>query len=144
MDTQLREIAGVYKDEVTLLSRVCQYCYQCLAEFDFVEQELVENSRMRFYGTVKFNGYIVGKGYGGNKKQVKCVASRLALMNLVPTLYRQWKNKLEPQGSPSLTDKKPEVESIAPAANVTMAERNNPSSLTITPEQCQKENFDSH
>ena len=68
MDTQLREIAGVYKDEVTLLSRVCQYCYQCLAEFDFVEQELVENSRMRFYGTVKFNGYIVGKGYGGNKK----------------------------------------------------------------------------
>ena len=43
---------------------------------------------MRFYGTLKFNGYTVGKGYGSNKKQVKQVAARLALMNLVPTLYR--------------------------------------------------------
>ena len=91
MSTDLSEICGSYKDEVSLLSRVSQYCYQCLAEFDFVEQELVNNNRMRFYGTLKLNGYIVGKGYGGNKKQVKCVASRLALMNLVPTLYRQWK-----------------------------------------------------
>ena len=60
---------------------------------------------MRFYGTLKFNGYTVGKGYGSNKKQVKQVAARLALMNLVPTLYRQWKLRQEPQGSPSLTDK---------------------------------------
>ena len=36
MATELREICGVYKDEVTLLSRVSQYCYQCLGEFDFV------------------------------------------------------------------------------------------------------------
>jgi dsRNA-specific ribonuclease len=43
---------------------------------------------MRFFGTLKFNGYLVGKGYGSNKKQVKSVASKLALMNLVPSLYR--------------------------------------------------------
>lgn len=59
---------------------------------------------MRFYGTLKFNGYIVGKGYGSNKKQVKQVAARVALMNLVPRLYRQWKSQREPQGSPSLTE----------------------------------------
>ena len=46
---------------------------------------------MRFFGTLKFNGYVVGKGYGSNKKQVKQVAARVALMNLVPTLYKQWK-----------------------------------------------------
>lgn len=60
---------------------------------------------MRFYGTLKFNGYVVGKGYGSNKKQVKQVASRVALMNLVPTLYREWKKQQEPQGSPALTEK---------------------------------------
>ena len=59
---------------------------------------------MRFYGTLKFNGYIVGKGYGSNKKQVKQVAARVALMNLVPKLYRQWKSQREPQGSPSLSE----------------------------------------
>ncbi len=52
------------------------------------EQEMVDNPKMRFYGTLKFNGYIVGKGYGSNKKQVKQVAARVALMNLVPKLYR--------------------------------------------------------
>ena len=36
MDTELKEIAGVYKDEVTLLSRISMYCYQCIGEFDFV------------------------------------------------------------------------------------------------------------
>lgn len=36
MHTELKEIAGTYKDEVTLLSRISQYCYQCIAEFDFV------------------------------------------------------------------------------------------------------------
>jgi len=36
MMTQLKEIAGTYKDEVTLLSRVSQYCYQCLGDFEFV------------------------------------------------------------------------------------------------------------
>ena len=101
----MKEINGIYKDEVTLLSRVSQYCYQCIGEFDFVEQELVDNPRMRFFGTLKFNGFIVGKGYGGNKKQVKQVAARLALMNLVPTLYREWKKQLEPEGSPSITEK---------------------------------------
>jgi len=58
---------------------------------------------MRFFGTLKFNGYLVGKGYGSNKKQVKSVAARLALMNLVPTLYRQWKKQNEPEGSPSVS-----------------------------------------
>ena len=101
----MKEIAGVYKDEVTLLSRISQYCYQCIGEFDFVEQEQTDNPRMRFYGTLKFNGFTVGKGYGCNKKQVKQVASRLALMNLVPTLYKQWKQTLEPDGSPSITEK---------------------------------------
>ena len=105
MDTQMKEIAGAYKDEVSLLSRISQYCYQCLGEFDFVEQELIDNPRMRFYGTLKFNGFTVGKGYGSNKKQVKQVAARLALMNLVPTLYRQWKHQLEPEGSPSVSEK---------------------------------------
>ena len=27
MDTQMKEIAGAYKDEVSLLSRISQYCY---------------------------------------------------------------------------------------------------------------------
>lgn len=36
MATELKEISGKYTDEVTLLSRVSQYCYQCLGEFDFV------------------------------------------------------------------------------------------------------------
>ena len=63
----------------------------------------MDNPRMRFYGTLKFNGYVVGKGYGANKKQVKQVAARVALMNLVPSLYREWKALHEPQGSPSLS-----------------------------------------
>ena len=71
METKLKEIAGNYKDEVSLLSRVSQYCYQCIGEFDFVEQEIFNNPKMRFFGTLKFNGFIVGKGYGSNKKQVK-------------------------------------------------------------------------
>ena len=69
---------------------------------------------MRFYGTLKLNGYLVGKGYGSNKKVVKNVAARLALSNLTPTLYNQWKaarggsvrgsdSECEEQ-SPSLTD----------------------------------------
>ena len=59
---------------------------------------------MRFYGTLRFNGYVVGKGYGCNKKQVKQVASRVALMNLVPSLYREWKRQQEPHGSPALSE----------------------------------------
>ena len=46
---------------------------------------------MRFYGTLKLNGYLVGKGYGSNKRVVKNVAARLALINLTPTLFEQWK-----------------------------------------------------
>lgn len=68
------------------------------------EQEEVDNPRMRFFGTLKFNGYTVGKGYGSNKKQVKHVAAKLALMNLVPTLYRQWKQSLNLGVSPQLTE----------------------------------------
>ena len=34
--TELKEIAGAYKDEVSLLSRISQYCYQCMCDFDFV------------------------------------------------------------------------------------------------------------
>lgn len=64
---------------------------------------MVDNPKMRFFGTLKFNGYVVGKGYGSNKKQVKQVASRVALMNLVPTMYRQWKATMEPHGSPAVT-----------------------------------------
>ena len=56
------------------------------------EQETAENQKMRFFGKLRFNGYVVGQGYGSNKKQVKQVAARVALMNLVPTLYKQWKN----------------------------------------------------
>ena len=48
---------------------------------------------MRFYGTLKLNGWLVGKGYGCNKKIVKNVAARLALQSVVPTLYQQWKQK---------------------------------------------------
>jgi len=71
---------------------------------------------MRFFGTLKFNGYVVGKGYGSNKKQVKQVASRLALMNLVPTLYRQWKAQMEPHGSPDVsTTEKASLESSSPS-----------------------------
>ena len=69
---------------------------------------------MRFYGTLKLNGYLVGKGYGSNKKVVKNVSARLALSNLTPTLYNQWKasrggsirgsdSECDEQ-SPSLTD----------------------------------------
>jgi len=45
---------------------------------------------MRFFGTLKMNDYVVGKGYGGNKKQAKNVAARLSLQNLAPTLFEQW------------------------------------------------------
>ena len=62
-----------------------------MPEFDFQEEERQDNPRMRFYGTLKLNGYLVGKGYGSNKKVVKNVAARLALINLTPTLYDQWK-----------------------------------------------------
>ena len=36
MLTEIKEIAGNYKDEVTLLARVSQYCYQCIADFEFM------------------------------------------------------------------------------------------------------------
>lgn len=81
-----------------------------LTERECREQEQVDNPKMRFYGTLKFNGYIVGKGYGSNKKQVKSVAARLALMNLVPTLYCEWKAKMEPDGSPSVSSQSKSTE----------------------------------
>ena len=82
---------------------------------------------MRFYGTLKLNGFLVGKGYGSNKKMVKNVAARLALMNLTPTLYEQWKaqrgGSAQPDSSSdseqkmtsSLTDILEEVIGDAPA-----------------------------
>ena len=98
---------------------------------------------MRFYGTLKFNGYVVGKGYGSNKKQVKSVAARVALMNLVPSLYRQWKAKLEPHGSPPLTE---EARSSGPSAHSSV-EKRSLSHFSATPEQLangreQKENIE--
>ena len=36
MATELKEIAGNYKDEVTLLSRVSQFCYQCMGDYEFM------------------------------------------------------------------------------------------------------------
>ena len=48
---------------------------------------------MRFFGTLKLNGFLVGKGYGNNKRVVKNVAARIALMTLTPTLFKQWKSQ---------------------------------------------------
>jgi hypothetical protein len=45
---------------------------------------------MRFYGTLSLNGKVVGKGFGNSKKQVKFVATRLALQNIAPGLLHQW------------------------------------------------------
>ena len=61
----------------------------------YVEQEECNNPYMRFYGTLSLNGRVVGKGFGSNKKQVKFVASRLALQNIAPTLYKEWKATLK-------------------------------------------------
>ena len=88
---ELKEVAGTYPDEVSLLCKVGTQFFQAVPEFDFKEEELVDNPKMRFYGTLKLNGFLVGKGYGCNKKVVKNVAARLALMNLTPTLFKQWK-----------------------------------------------------
>jgi hypothetical protein len=52
---------------------------------------------MRFFASLKLNQYEVGKGYGSNKKNAKNVAARLALTNLVPTLYSQWQKKNDPK-----------------------------------------------
>ena len=59
-----------------------------MPEFDFKEEELQNNPKMRFFGTLKLNGFLVGKGYGNNKRIVKNVAARLALMSLTPTLFK--------------------------------------------------------
>jgi len=45
---------------------------------------------MRYYASLKLNGYEVGKGYGSSKKHAKNVAARLSLINLTPTLHNQW------------------------------------------------------
>ena len=84
---QLKDIAGTFPDEVSLLCNMSIKFFQAVPEFDFREEERQDNPRMRFYGTLKLNGYLVGKGYGSNKKMVKNVAARLALSNLTPTLY---------------------------------------------------------
>jgi hypothetical protein len=60
---------------------------------------------MRFYGTLRLNGHIVGKGFGSNKKQVKFVASRLALQNIAPNLYKQWLNSLTGKQTNCLEEK---------------------------------------
>ena len=88
---ELKDIAGTFPDEVSLLCNMSIKFFQAVPEFDFREEEQTDNPRMRFYGTLKLNGYLVGKGYGSNKKCVKNVAARLALINLTPTLYAQWK-----------------------------------------------------
>ena len=36
MNVEMKELAGTYKDEITLLSRVQTHFYQCIGEFDFV------------------------------------------------------------------------------------------------------------
>ena len=88
---ELKEVAGTYPDEVSLLCNISIKFFQAVPEFEFREEERQDNPKMRFYGTLKLNGYLVGKGYGSNKKVVKNVAARLALISLTPTLYEQWK-----------------------------------------------------
>lgn len=56
----------------------------------YVEQEMIDNPQMRFYGTLSLNGRVVGKGFGSSKKQVKFVATRIALQNIAPGLLEQW------------------------------------------------------
>lgn len=36
----LRDLAGSYPDEVSLLTKIGQQFFQCVPEFDYVEQEL--------------------------------------------------------------------------------------------------------
>lgn len=91
----LDDLNGVYLDEITLLTNLAIKYFQCFLEMAYVEQEECNNPHMRFYGTLSLNDRVVGKGYGGNKKQVKLVASRLALQNIAPTLYKQWKATLK-------------------------------------------------
>ena len=45
---------------------------------------------MRYYASLKLNGFEVGKGYGSNKKLAKNVAAGMALKNLCPTLHKEW------------------------------------------------------
>lgn len=39
------------------------------------------------------NGLEVGRGVGPNKKQAKLIASQVALSNICPSLYNEWKAK---------------------------------------------------
>jgi CTP synthase (UTP-ammonia lyase) len=86
----ITDLPGLFQDEVTLLTNIAIKYFQCFLEMDYIEQEQCENNLMRYYGTLSLNGRVVGKGFGSNKKQVKFVASRLALQNIAPTLFEQW------------------------------------------------------
>jgi hypothetical protein len=105
LSCHLSSLAGVYPDEVTLLTNLAIKHFQCFLEMDYVEQEQTDNPQMRFYGTLRLNGHIVGKGFGSNKKQVKFVASRLALQNIAPNLYKQWLNSLTGKQTNCLEEK---------------------------------------
>lgn len=105
LSCNLSSLAGNYPDEVTLLTNLAIKHFQCFLEMDYVEQEQTDNQQMRFYGTLRLNGHVVGKGFGSNKKQVKLVASRLALQNLAPNLYKQWLNSLTGKQTNCLEEK---------------------------------------
>jgi hypothetical protein len=48
---------------------------------------------MRYFASLKLNGFEVGKGYGSNKKLAKNVAAAMALKNLCPTLHKEWQRQ---------------------------------------------------
>ena len=75
----IADLPGLFIDEITLLTNIAIKYFQCFLEMSYIEQEQCENQLMRYYGTLSLNGRVVGKGFGSNKKQVKFVASRLAL-----------------------------------------------------------------
>lgn len=62
---------------------------------------------MRYFSSVKLNGKEVGRGIGSSKKQAKHIATVRALKNIAPTLYEQWRvrlNKIEMEAACDLHD----------------------------------------
>ncbi len=89
MQTELSAVPGTYPDEVSLLGQIGRKHFQCVPVFTFTEIE-TENDKMRFLATLSLNKFEVGKGYGANKKSAKMTAARMALMGMVPNVYKEW------------------------------------------------------
>lgn len=79
VQNELYKIAGVYPEEVSLLTKISQLRFQCVPVYTFVEVEGTENDKMRFLTTLSLNKLEVGQGYGANKKAAKLNAARMAL-----------------------------------------------------------------